>query len=186
MKKFFMSLLTIFLLALSTVSAAEEIDSETLLNDMRNNPKNYIYVGHISNVGDFIYVIKSSVDVKEYNPPKYIIEIKCAQFWAKGGRPSRTKDSANLLWKGTPFRFMYDYDSKKIYISRTDKDDKVIWQQFEKKDANGGLISFNSMAFAAAELAFYFAYDKYFYGEPISYQLKKYAEEGKGTFADRL
>lgn len=181
MKKFFIILLTIFVLALSTAFAAENVDSETLLNDMRNNPKNYIYIGHISNVGDFIYVIKSSVDVQEYNPPKYIIEIKCVHFSDKRFVKLRNGDYARLHGS---LKFVYDYNSKEIYVETKDKDNKINWIQLEKKDANGGVFS-NSRKFAAAELAFYFAYNKYFYGEPISYQLKRYAEEGKGTFADR-
>ena len=182
MKKFFMSLLTIFLLALSTVSAAEdeEIDSETLLNDMRNNPKNYIYIGNFSNVGDAIYLVKSSVDVQEYNPPKYIIAVKLVHFGAGGFVRMRPKDTANLFGS---LQFLYDYESKKINNKRTDE---TTWKYIDEKKAINRGSKDLIRTLAEAELAFYFAYDKYFYGEPISYQLKKYAEEGKGTFADRL
>ena len=95
MKKYILTLTVLIMTLITPIVSAEEIDSDTLVNDMYNNPKNYVYIGWTSSAGDSIYAMKSSVNVLEYKPPKYIISIKHAQIWWAGGRPSRTKASAN-------------------------------------------------------------------------------------------
>lgn len=181
MKKTSLMLIILILALITSVVSAEEIDSDTLVNDMRNNSKNYVYIGHMSNAGDSIYVMRSSIDVQEYKPPKYIIEISCAQFWARGLVPSRTKDIANLFGS---FKFLYDYDSKKIYIEDKVENNKFIWRYIEEKTANRGLLKKSTWEFAAAELAFYWAYNMSFYDKPVSDLFKYYLEKGKGTFGN--
>ena len=178
-KKIFLIFIVLMMTLMISIVSAEEIDSDTLVNDMRNNPKNYVYVGNASSAGDSIFAMKSSVDVKEYKPPKYIIEIKLAQIWWKEGMPSRTKDSANLLWEGKPLGFIYDYNSKKIYCEHKDND----LEYLDKENANRG--KFNSMMMSSAELAFYWAYDMSFYDKPVSHLFQRYIEEGIGTFDNR-
>ena len=181
MKKVFLTLIVLIMILINSVVSAEEIDSDILVNDMYNNPKNYVYIGHISNAGDSIFVMKSSVDVQEYKPPKYIIKVRCAQFWARGLVPLkfRPKDTANL---SVGFRFMYDYNLKKIYVEERDKNNKINWRQLDEKKANGGLLSMKSMEFTAAELAFYWAYNMSFFDEPVSDIAKQYIKKGNGTF----
>ncbi|MBR1396649.1 MAG: hypothetical protein IJ563_03825 [Selenomonadaceae bacterium] len=174
------------ILMMTTVAfAADESDTE-LLNDMYNNPKNYISLGGAGS-GIAIYISKSSVNVQQYSPPKYIIAVQWISV-------SFTRRQENGIWKDVVYadlgrneRYLYDYESKKIYAEDYDNENNPYWEYLDTKNINdpGTAGRAKSMKMASAELAFYWAYNMSFFDKPISWRFKRYMEEGKGTFDDQ-
>ena len=177
--KKFLSVLTFLLfMTAGTVSASEP--SAELLNDMRANPQNYICIGG-AGTGVAIFISKSSVDVQQYSPPKYIISVKWITYSfhrVKDGNDWKVKESARL---GKNHRYLYDYNERKIYAEKTEKG-TTSWQFLDLSKANGPSVSLMSKDIDAAEFAFYWAYNQCFFGKPLSNGLKGYIENGTGTF----
>ena len=160
--------------------AADESDTE-LLNDMYNNPKNYISLGGAGS-GIAIYISKSSVNVQQYSPPKYIIAVQWISV-------SFTRRQENGIWKDVVYadlgrneRYLYDYEAKKIYAEDYDNKNNPYWKYLDPKFANGSNSSLISKEIDAAEFAFYWVYNMSFFDKPISWGFKRYMEEGKGHF----
>ena len=175
MKKFISlcaMLITTFMF--SIVSA--EVDEQNLVNDMFAHPKNYFYASAgATSTGDSIYAIKSSVSVKKYAPPQYIISIKTLQYFPIY-QPARSKPSVNLQGEKT---FHYDYKNKKILGEGYEG--KLYELDLNKANKYGMFERSASKEIFLAELAFYLAYNQSFFDKPVSDLLVKYIN-GNGVF----
>lgn len=146
-----------------------------LLADMYANPQNYIALGG-AGTGISVWLCKTSFDVQQYEPPKYIIAIQQAVYSNQGSRGI----SAYFVSKR---RYLYDYNKRKIYVEEDDRKGNVSWKYLDPKNANGPSVSTDSKDIASAEFAFYFAYNQSFFDKPLSFALKRYIETGElGTF----
>lgn len=152
---------------------------DALLNDIQVNPQNYIANGG-AGTGLSLWIFKPSLNVEQYAPPKYIISIKRVmysnQMIKKNGEWVKV---ISADWYGVK-RYLYSYDERKIYVEEKDSSGNFIWQDISLKIAEGGgSLNPYTNDLSAAELAFYFAYNKSFFDEPLSFPLKKCIETGE-------
>lgn len=155
-----------------------------ILSDMYANPKNYISIGS-AGTGLTMYVSKSSLDVQEYAPQKYIISIRWAMC-------SFHRIQENGVWKDSitaePHRlnrYLYDYSERKIYVEERDANNNLYWEYLDPQFANSSISDPRRLNMISAEFAFYWAYNQSFFDKPVSDSLRRYIETGKGTFDDR-
>jgi hypothetical protein len=138
----FMFLIAIFLLLISQVTFAGNIYPDYL-----NNNHNYILCdGHM---GTGWYVIKDSLRVEKYDPPRYIITVNIAQV------PDADKLNTRISRVFTN-RYFYNYSMKEMYVERNGT-----WKHINPNDpwAETGI------SMPAGEIAFYIAYHMMFYGQ---------------------
>ena len=147
-----------------------------LLADMRYNPQNYIANGGAGS-GLSLWIFKPSLNVERYAPPKYIISIKRVIYSHQGIKENgEWKTYINADWHGVK-RYLYNYDEMKIYVEERDSQN---WQELDLKRGTAvGSTNPYAQDLEAAEFAFYFAYKKSFFDNPLSFSLKKYIETGE-------
>lgn len=177
MKKF-ISLCAMLIVTFMSSIVSAEVDSQTLLNDIKNNPQNYFYIGS-AGTGLMIYISKSSVNVQKYAPPKYIISVDWiirSSRSIKEGENWREIEGARI---GGTHRYLYDYNERKIYAEKFDDKQNANWEFLDTKFANGGVMSSISTNINAAELIFDFAYNQSFFNEPVSDTYKYYIKNKK-------
>ncbi len=132
-----------------------------LLAYMRENPDNYVrYAGQ--STGITLYIEKDSIHVDQYEPPKYIIGFKTVYYASNGMLGEHHREMAR--YKGE-VRYLYDLDSRKMYIERNDENGNTAWEyvdetQYRTLEAyrNG-----KQAVIAAGAVAFYLTYKISFY-----------------------
>jgi len=162
---------------------------DPLLKDMKMNPQNYIETGtDYGFANEFIamkyYIFKPSLEVKQYEPPKYTISVKIIAYNPEENYPEYIKKYSKFANEYGTYEFLYDYDEQKIYIRNADINKEHNWEYIDPKFANvrNEPKSYN---LEAAELAFYLAYNKSFFKKPLSKNFKKHIKTGNfKTFAD--
>lgn len=145
-----------------------------------NGDKNYIQVGG-SGTNNTNYIDRSSLNVHKYEPPYYIIAINNIPY--AQGVPGRQD---HFVWKGmSTYRYMYDYNTRKMYVELFDKNKQPYWQYLDtnfydrKRYSSAKLFTTPSAMdayFARGEIAFALAYNMSFYDKPLSGYAKKYFE----------
>ena len=156
---------------------------QSLLEDMKKNPQNYIESGSYWAFNNICvmtqyYIFQPSLEVKQYAPPKYIISIKRVSCL-----PGNEEAKNFVSWHYT-YKFLYDYDEQKIYMRNIDSNNQPYWEYLDPIFAN---VRNEQHAYdlEAAELAFYFAYNQSFFKKPLSKNFKKHIKKGNfKTFAD--
>ncbi len=176
MKKFFILLWAIILLPTICFSANRLNDTATL-NDMRNNPLNYLAVGNISREIS-LYINKNSINVQEYSPPNYIIAFTEVAYIVPLNAKSPNEISAQPYLR----RYKYNLDEQKMYRELKDSDGNFIdWEEVIPV-SKGPNISYT----AKGEIVFCLAYNRSFYDEPVTIYLQFYLKNGRWlTFAGR-
>ena len=142
----------------------------SIADDLENNP-NYIYYGG-AGTGISFFLDKTSINVNKYEPPVYIIAFINMSYSAgfpKGGRPESV--TPITVW------YKYNYDSRKMYLGRQQVDGTFSWEYINPQEVNTNS-AINSMV-TGGELAFYLAYNRSFYDEPISFLAKQYINSHK-------
>lgn len=146
-----------------------------------NGDKNYIQVGG-SGTNNTNYIDRSSLNVHKYAPPYYIIAINNIPYVQ--GVPGMED---HFLWKRmTTYRYMYDYNTHKMYVELFDKNKQPYWQYldanfYNKKRYKSVKLfttpSATDVYFARGEIAFALAYNMSFYKNgPLSWYAKNYFE----------
>lgn len=178
-RKFLAAFFVAVFLMTENCSAGEDI-----LPEMYANPKNYIYIGS-GGTGIPLFISKSSLDVQEYAPPRYVIAIRCVIG-------SFQRKQENGVWRddyhahfGSTSRYLYDYNERKIYVEEKDTNNKLYWKYLDPQFANSIPSDPRMHDIVSAEFAFYFAYNQSFFDKPASISLKRYIETGAGTFDNR-
>lgn len=172
--KNFISFCALLIVTFMFGNVSAEVYEQNFADDMFAHPKNYFYVGiGASSTGDSIYAIKSSVNVKKYAPPNYIISIDRVQFWPVY-EPVRKKPSATFA---NTVIFHYDYKNKKIFIEV----DENKLNEINLNDANNDSRRSQKSYIFLAEIAFYLAYNQSFFDKPLTDLMQKYID-GNGVF----
>lgn len=146
-----------------------------------NGDSNYIQVGG-SGTNNTNYIDRSSLNVHKYAPPYYIIAVNNIPYVQ--GVPGMED---HFLWKRmTTYRYMYDYNTHKMYVELFDKNKQPYWQYldanfYNKKRYKSVKLfttpSATDVYFARGEIAFALAYNMSFYKDgPLSWYAKKYFE----------
>ena len=151
-----------------------QYDSQ-LLEDLKNNPQNYIENGiYPDHIPETFWIFKPSLEVQQYAPPKYIISINRVMY---------INEPYTAAYRIGNYKFLYDYNEQKIYLEKMDSNHQPYWEYLEPKFVSRNIPL--SKHLEAAELAFYFAYKQSFFKKPLYKSLKNYIKNGKlKTFAD--
>lgn len=137
-----MLFMAIFLLLIGQVAFAGDIYPDHL----DNNPNYILCDGHM---GGGWYVIKDSLRVEKYDPPRYIITINIAEV------PDADKLNTRISRVFTN-RYFYNYAMKEMYVDR-----KGTWKHLNPN----GIWADTGISMPAGEIAFYLAYHMKFYGQ---------------------
>ncbi len=122
-----------------------------------NGDSNYILcAGHM---GGGYYVDRSSLVVKQYKPPVYIIAVDVVSV--PDADSSKTKISAVKT-----YHFMYRYDQRNMYVPMEDPNSDLDWRYLKPN----GTYAETGVAMPAGEIAFYLAYNMRFYGERAGFK----------------
>ena len=149
LKKIFSSILALSILLFSSVAMA--YNYQPSVPKYLNGDKNYIYCGAYRTwVG---YAVRNSLNVERYNPPDYVISIDIVNLENRGKMEIKGRDTA---------RFAYDWESKQAY--KIEKDGN--WTLLDPISHTEGIGYGGSRLVEAqeAEIFFYLAYKKKFYG----------------------
>lgn len=178
MKKFFTLLLAIIFLP--TICFAANLlgeEDKVTLNDLRNNPLNYLAVGS-SDREISLYIDKNSIHVQEYAPPNYIIAFTEVAYSV----PINAKSPSEISARTYLVRYKYNLDEQKMYRELKDSDENFIEWQEVIPVSSGADIPFT----AKGEVAFCLAYNRSFYDEPMTIYLQFYLKNKRWlTFAGR-
>ena len=156
MRKIVTLLLAVFILALSSVTFAYPAHL--------NGDSNYILCdGHM---GGGYYVDRSSLVVKQYKPPVYIIAVDVVSV------PDADSGKTKISTVKT-YHFMYRYDQRNMYVPMEDPNSDLDWRYLKPN----GTHAETGVAMPAGEIAFYLAYNMRFYGEKGDF---------KDSFYDRI
>lgn len=142
--------LLVFVLAIATIQGAMtaecSVPPQFLFGD-----DNYIYcTGH---TGVLFYADKSSVNVMEYEPPKYVIsvDVVAASDMYKRSKIDLEPDRTNISEPKT-YIFLYNWDNKEVYVL----DEET--QEWKFVNPNGTWAD-SGIALSASRLAFKIAYE---------------------------
>ena len=129
-----------------------------------NGDSNYIFCdGHM---GGGAYVDRSSLVVKKYKPPVYIIAVNVVSL------PDADRGKTEIADVKT-YYFMYRYDQRNMYVPMEDPNSDLDWRYLKPN----GTYAETGVAMSAGEMAFYLAYNMRFYGERAGF---------KDSFYDRI
>ncbi len=141
------------------------------LQDLNNNPSNYVVCGGAS-IGVVFYVYKNSIDVQNYSPPNYQIAFKMLNYSSNGMKGEYFRERAYYMDK----KYKYDYNERKIYIERQDENGNLYWQFIDPKIIGTfeGYKQGWDKDMAAGEIAFYIIYGRSFFDSPVSKSAEAY------------
>lgn len=123
--------------------------------DHLNGDSNYILCdGHM---GTGYYVNRSSLNVKQYKPPIYIIAVNVATV------PDADMGKTKISDVKT-YYFLYKYNDREMYVP-AEKDSDYDWRLLKPR----GSYAETGISMPAGEIAFYLAYKLRFYGERAGY-----------------
>lgn len=178
MKKFFTLLLaTIFLPTICFAANLLGEEDAATLNDMRNNPLNYLAVGSIGREIS-LYIDKNSIHVQEYAPPNCIIAFMEVAYIVPINAKNPYKISAHTSLR----RYKYNLDEQKMYRELKDSGGNLVEWQEVIPVSSGVDIPFT----AKGEVAFCLAYNRSFYDDPMTIYLQFYLKNKRWlTFAGR-
>lgn len=146
-------------------------DDPAALEDMNQNPQNYILCGGIG-TGVSVYIYKNSIDVQKYTPPEYVIVLKKIYYNVNRGVSTSSKIE----------KYRYDLNKREIYIEMYGRDGRIEWELLNPLQFGSGG---GRSILATGEIAFYLAYKMSFFDKPITDFAKRYIETGAGTFDNR-
>ena len=159
MRKIVSVFVMVFVMAMASVTFAENGYPDYLGGD-----KNYVMCdGHM---GTGYYVDRSSLQVKQYTPPSYMIAVNVATV------PDADAGKIKISNVRT-YYFMYRYDQRNMYVPMTDPNSDLDWRYLKPR----GSYAETGVAMPAGEIAFYLAYNMRFYGERAGF---------KDSFYDRI
>ena len=110
-------------------------------------------------VGGGYYVDRSSLVVKQYKPPVYIIAVDVVSV--PDADSGKTKISTVKK-----YHFMYRYDQRNMYVPMEDPNSDLDWKYLKPN----GTYAETGVAMPAGEIAFYLAYNMSFYGERAGFK----------------
>lgn len=143
LKKIFSAILALSILLAGSVVMAYNYQGH--FPKYLNGDKNYIFCGAYRTwVG---YAVRNSLNVERYNPPNYIISIDIVN----------THNCIKITGRGTS-RFAYDWESKQAYEIEENGD----WTLLDPRGKGPRSVGFKEAL--EAEMTFYLAYKKKFYG----------------------
>lgn len=121
-----------------------------------NGDSNYILCdGHM---GTGYYVDRSSLQVKQYTPPSYIITVNVVSVPDADAGKTKISDVKT-------YHFMYRYDQRNMYVPMEDPNSDLDWRYLKPR----GSYAETGISMPAGEIAFYLAYNLRFYGERAGY-----------------
>lgn len=163
-------IVAIILMMSSSVEAFGENDP-IALQDLHNNPSNYIVCGGAS-IGIVFYVYKNSIDVQNYSPPTYQIALKMLYYSSNGMKGELFRERAYYMEK----KYKYDYTERKIYIELKSENGNSYWHLIDPKIIGtfSGYKEGWDKEMAAAEIAFYNIYGISFFDTPLSNSAREY------------
>ena len=169
MRKFLSALMVAASFLLAGTCAAADENNPALVEDLKQNPANYIVCGGASTSGGTYYVDKNSLNVLKYAPPDYIIAVNLVYREKIGETAPETARYVST-------QFSYDFDDKRIYVKRMDRNGAAYWIFIDprKVGKNDGDKNGWSKDMAASEIAFYLAYNMSFFDKPVSELAQKY------------
>ena len=151
--KFFIFLLSIFLPATCLAST---------LNDMHNNPLNYLAAGSL-NREISLYIDKNSIYIQKSAPPNYIIAFTEIAYIV----PVNAKSPSEISVQTYLCRYKFNLDEQKMYQENGND-----WQEIIPSSTNIPFI-------AKGEIIFCLAYNKSFYDVPTTIYLQFYLKNGR-------
>lgn len=118
MRKIVSVFVMVFVMAMASVTFAENGYPDYLGGD-----KNYVMYGHM---GTGYYVDRSSLQVKQYTPPSYIIAVNVATV------PDADAGKIKISNVRT-YYFMYRYDQRNMYVLMTDPNSDLDWRYLKPR-----------------------------------------------------
>ncbi len=134
-----------------------ELNGDALLEDMKQNPSEYLYIYTVGMGGH--YVDKRTINVHQYEPPHYIIaftDIYCG--------PCIPHNRELHAHNAGITRYSYDYNTRKAYVEANMYSPSPPWKYIDFND-NGNTQTYGFLV-ESADLIFYLAYGMGFYQEP--------------------
>lgn len=136
------------------------------LNDMHNNPLNYLTAGSLNREVS-LYIDKNSISIQK-SAPNYIIAFTEIAYIV----PINAKNPSEISAQTYLRRYKFNLNEQKMYQEIGND-----WQE---------IIPSNTTLTAKGEIIFCLAFNKTFFNEPLSIYLQFYLKNGRWlTFAGR-
>lgn len=150
------------------IASAMGTNNPTLLKDLKVNSQKYIEYGGQS-VGMVFYLDRTSVVIESNNESETVLAVKTVIYSNNGMLGNKFKDAA---WYGDkPRRFAYNHKTKNIFEERYNYDKKQIEWVYLDPEMIGTYEGYKKgweASISAAEITYYIAFHKWFYGYRVS------------------
>lgn len=170
MRNLLLMLLTCVLMLNSKVVLAFGDNNPTLLRDLKINSQKYIEYGGQS-VGMVFYLDKTSVVIESNNESETVLAVKKVTYSSNGMLGDKFKDAA---WYGNdnkPVRYAYNHKTHNIFEERYNYEKKQVEWIYLDSGMIGTYEGYKKgweASISAAEITYYIAFHKWFYGNRIS------------------
>lgn len=169
MQKVLLLLLMCIVLLTSAISSAMGSNNPELLRDMKVNEHKYVAYGGQS-VGMVFYLDKTSVVIESDNEAETVLRVKNITYYSNGMLGNHFKDAAWYRNEGGA-RFAYNHQMHNVFEERYNNDKKQKEWVYLDPSIIGTITGYKSgweSSISAAEITYYIAFHKWFYGKRLS------------------